>query len=1064
MKNTFTKLLAVSGLLAIVSYLMVACTPDMVNLPPHFEVTGEPIVHNAVSVDIPVKAQSLNKIACWVREYAIDENGDARIVTSRDDEGNLSFGDLITKLPRPQQIVNKGKLYECYTSLSALHLSGNEGLDRNMKFVYYIVATMSAQGYWPGNNLTDYEIYTGTFETPDKYADDDVAVIRESGEGMDVYVTFPPSVKKAGRRVKWGVTNIAMLEYNGNPSMPEMLHNNEHFYPAYLFTQDTLLEINHHNAYRRNAVGEVGYYMTDGYRPDGSVIVKEVPADDPNVKTGAAAPVQYYYLFQPGEPLVLLLSEVGYTDCEEYFKVEYPQDHLDTGCDKKHPTVDYGWGPGWFWYPYDFAGYVNAIQGDDYLPMPGVGGNTSNVDPDKFWHEGAWYRKIELRLPGPSQYTKGSVEITVPEKTPDSATIKFKPTGDTFAYLWAIFKETDDYGEGYRDVTTKFLDGDETLWQWFSTSEIGSYFGFRHNLASEGEVEVKLEEYFYNLSAKDHIHIICTAVGGHEDDEDSYTFDILEQDYHHVEFKLPDYTLPAPVLEITPVEPYSPFKVGYILKNVNYASNPVKKVVYTANYTREFDSYMSQYGATITDMVEMNKDYASNQLSADNLRKVNSAEGYLMEFDVYEDTSFKCAIMGWNMEGRPSDPEAKNAKAWAEATSTKLEPATPLDMTELNKLKGVWTATAYVKSADAEDDSTTDDSTELASEGEGEGALKGAKLRSWKVEIGDLTSPEALSQENYDLLAKHGVSKEVADEHFKKFKEQEKAYNEAVLGQNRVTCQGWAVDDKRIISKASPWDLFLMDDYNASETRYLFHDFGAKWFLQTNADGKIFIPVNYNRVQPLTCWYTGMSHYLAAANVEEGYAVLIDNANPESVESRALPVTISEDGNKLTIGTYDITYIKTDQNGNYVQDTDEDGNLKVDEDGNPIWAIDKTVTYYPNVLYDYYGAPAFYQTYIVSEVVLTRGWTEPEPEPEPEPAPGEGTDTPATFSKRGVKMANISGYKTPSKPLPHSVFVPRAVNKETKVTKFTGKQLSKQEIREGLDKYSNKNKPAMYRK
>ena len=79
--------------------------------------------------------------------------------------------------------------------------------------------------------------------------------------------------------------------------------------------------------------------------------------------------------------------------------------------------------------------------------MPGVGGNTSNVDPDKFWHEGAWYRKIELRLPGPSQYTKGSVEITVSEKTPDSATIKFKPTGDTFAYLWSIFKETDDYGE-----------------------------------------------------------------------------------------------------------------------------------------------------------------------------------------------------------------------------------------------------------------------------------------------------------------------------------------------------------------------------------------------------------------------------------------------------------------------------------------------------------------------------------------------------------------------------------------------------------------------------------------
>ena len=1056
MKKTFVKLLAVCGLLAAASCLTVACTPDMLNLPPHFEVTGEPIVHNAVSVDIPVKAQSLNKIAVWVREYAIDANGDERIVVSRDDKGEITFGDLITKLPRPQQIVNKGKLFECYTSLSTLHLSGNEGLDRNMKFVYYIVATMSAQGYWPGNNLTDYEIYTGTFTTPDKYADDDVAVIRESGEGMDVYVTFPPSVKKAGRRVKWGVTNIAMLEYNGNPSMPEMLHTNEHFYPSYLIARDTLLEINHHNAYRRNAKGEIGYYMTDGYRADGSVIVKEVPADDPNVKTGTASPVQYYYLFQPGEPLVLLLSEVGYADCEEYFKAEYPADHYETGCDKMHPTIDFGWGPGWFWYPYDFLSYIRDFQGDDYLPMPGVGGGNPNIDPDKYWLDGAWHRKIELRLPGPSQYTKGSVEISVSDLTPDSATIKFKPTGDTFAYMWAMFRETDDYGEGYRDVTNKYLDGDETLWQWFSTSEIGQYFGFRHQLATEGEVEVKLDEYFYNLLAKDRVHIVCTAVGGHEDDDETYTFDILEQDYHHVEFKLPDYTLPAPVLEITPVDAYSPFRVGYIVKNVNFATNPVKKVVYTANYTRDFDSYMNEYGATIKDMVEMNKDYASNQFSPDILEQVNSAEGYLLEFDVYEDSSFSCAVMGWNMEGRASDPEAKGAKAYAVATSTKVEPAEPLDMTALNALKGVWTATAYVKSIESSDDSTSGGETELASEGAD--ALNGAKLRSWKVEIGDLTSPAAMSEENYALFEKHGVSKQVADEHFKKFKEQEQAYNEAVLNQNRVTCLGWAIDDNRIISTASPWDLFLMEDYNASETRYLFHDFGSKWFLQTNADGEIFIPVNYNRIQPLTSWYSGANHYLAGANTEEGYAVLVDRANPESVESRSLPVTVSENGDKLTIGTFDVTYIKTDENGQYVQDTDEDGNPKVDGNGDPVWAIDKTVTFYPNVLYDYYGSPAFYNTYIVSEVVLTRGWTEPEP------TPGDDATTPATFSHRGVKRANVPGYKTPSKPMPHSVFVPRTLNKATKVTKFTGKQLSKQEVHEGLERYSNKNTPVMPRK
>ncbi len=1023
MMKQFFKMMFISGLIALIAGTTHSCTPDVYTGPPVLEITGPAQVNHAVSVDIPVRALALHKVAVLLKEYVETEEGKF-FVTGEDNDHNPILGDPITKAPRFQLIFRNGKQFDCGSKgLKKLHLSGNEGLDRNKKFIAFIAATISDTEYY--NNG---EILTVEFQTPDKYADNDVAVLRESFEGMDVHVTVPPSVKKAGRRVKWGVTNLPTYLFQGSKPIAEMLHLCDVVYPAAMFKNDTTLIINHHNVYRRNEKGEIGYYVIGTDKNTGKSTCVEVAPDAPEIATGEASVIQYYYNFTPGEPLLLMLAEVDYADCRWGDNEEKNPDHTIAGCDKKHPTTDFGWGTGWYWFPYDMNAYLKAIGRDDQLPDMGVGGTTSNVDPDQFWHEGAWYRKVELRLPGPKVFEDGSVKVEVSNKRPDGATLKLTPTGKTFCYFFAIYEDKSDYGEGYNDIVKNYFKGDESLWQWFTTSEMGSQFGIRGYLASEGPQEIQLEKYFTTIKANSKYHIVVNAMDGEADDDDNVFPDYTAQKFQHVTFSLPNYTLPAPRLSLTPItaeEELSPYKVAYVVKNLDYTTNPVRKITFVANYARDFESYMTTNNYTYTDMAMMNANSGYYDLSAEDLEKANSAEGCVIEFDVYEDSEFTVAVIGWNNEGRVSNPDSDGS--YGTTRSTVLQDAAPLDMTLLNSLKGDWTASARTRTFNSTDGTTTE------------------AERTWKVTIGDLTSPNALTEEHYAIFEKNGVTKTATDKYFEDFKKQEEAYNKAVLGQNRVLCQGWAIDDTRYMSMSRPWDLFIMEDYKASIVKYLYHDFGPKWFLQTNEKGEIFVPVNYNRIQPLTAWYTGSGHYLAGANYEEQLVMLYDRDNKESVETRSLPVLVTDDNNTIVVGGYTINYYKGDENGNPLYD----------DNGDPIF--DKAVDFYPNVMYDYYGSPAFYNTYVISNVVLTRGWTEPTT-PEAPTTPEEGATT-YSLSRRGVKVANGVEYKTPRRPLPHTALVPAEKKVEAKTLSI--KQLSREEIRRNMENYTKKfNLPA----
>ena len=916
---------------------------------PILKIAGEPIVHSAISVDVPLKTNALVSVG-----YKLVEKG----VGTAPSSATLLF--------------RTGKQIEGNSEV--IHLTGNDGLDRGKTFILYVAATISDTEYYNNGEILSVE-----FTTPNSYDNGDVTVIRTNSEGADVLVRIPENIKQQGRRIKWGVTNIAMLGYNGNPSMPEMLHSCDWVYPAYLFKNDTILNINHYNAYRRNKNGEIGYYII------GNNSCIEVPANDPRVETGEATPIQYYYHFQPGEPLLILMSEVYHTDCDEYFKAEYPQDHIQTGCDKKHPTIDFGWGPGWYWYPYDLIGYANATGGggheDGELPMPGVGGGggMSGVDPNKFWYEGAWYKQIDIRLPGPAKFD-GTVKVDLSNLKTDSGTITFTPDNKTFAYFVGIFEDTNEYQQGYRDLVRGYLKGDESLMQWFTTSEMAGYFGIFPYYASEGIHVLKLEEYFAQLTPGLTYHIVVNAVNGYMEDGEMWP-DVSAQNYQHITFKLPEFTTPEPVLEVTAYEPYSPYKVKFNVKNPDYATNPVKKVVWVANDTREFSAMFAQ-GYTYTDLVMINN--GLTDLSEPEVAAVNSAAGYDMEFDVREDTHFTLAVMGWNQESYPSNPDKEGSKAYAEATTSAAPDATPLDMEKLNSLKGDWTATATIKAIDYSTEQPT---------------ITGESKISWKVTIGDLDTNHTLTADQYAIFEKSGVSKEAADAYLAELNEKSAAYNAAVLGQNRVLCQGWQLDDTRTLATASPWDLFLMEDYNASLVDYLFHDFGPKWFLQTDADGNIFVPVNYNRIQPLTRWFNGMNHYLCLGNYEAGFANFIDPNDPDGVQSVGIPVEVSADGKKVTLKS--LTTKALDANSNEIE-----------------------VTLYPNAIYDNQGSLYFYNPFIVSEVVLTKGWTEPTP-------------APAKFSTRrkasGKRVVNGNSYQTPSIPFSSVTFVHGKKKPEVKV-------------------------------
>ena len=968
--------------------LIVACVPNQgedLNGAPVLKITGEPVVNNAVSVDLPIEATNLTKLAFLVEEYVVTADGKEMVISGYNALGEPVISREVEKVPATSLIFNagrkgKGKTIENVTNLSNLHISGSEGLDRNKKFVVYIAAIVGKSYYTSDPVLypaTKGEIFMAKFETPEKYSDDDVTVIRQHSEGLDLYVQFPEVVRQRGNAIKWGVTDLATARYQGLASA-QALYLCDYVYPDYLIEADTTIQINHHNAWRRikegDHAGEIGYYeVHSGY-------ITEYSAEDmKNIDNtdGAIGPIQYFYEFLPGAPMVLYFGEVAECTKENGLEANMGWSFGDSGL-------------GWYWFPYDIEQYSIDSFSDP------------SVDPELYWYTAdkhgydAWHKKITLTLDSPAQFD-GNVAVNISNLRTNGATVTFSPDDRTYQYVVGILEASDQYGGGFDDITRTFLDGKEEYWQWFSSSEVGfTIAGLDYYLGSQGMLEIKLEEYLRSLTAGGTYHIVVNAIGSKMGANGQVEPDFSAQNFQHIEFQFKEYSTPEPELIITALESDSPWKVKYNIKNPNL-DNPVEKVVFAANYTREWKTYMEYYGYTYYDMTMMNTGFADFYLSETDVILVNSEVGAEVEFDVLENSAFTVAVLGWNSEGRASNPNKVDANgnylSVAEAVSLKETAVERLESySKIEALAGNWTASATVMTTDASGATQT-------------------STRSWDVVIGDLNTNEVLSNELYALLEQNGYGKEQADILVAEYNAGADNYNKVkIAGQNRMLCQGWSLDDDQnsTLRWATPWDLFGMSDYNAPTVDYLFHDFGPKWFLQVDQDGNVFVPVHYNRIQPMTRWTNGMDHYLCGFSPEANYA-FVQHPSPEyadNVQAAGLPVGISEDKNTIVIGSYEVE-------------------LAIDDKGNS-----QKFEFFPNVLYDYYGSLYPYSTVVASQVVLTR-----KSEAVATPAAKKASAAVKGTAVEGGKKATLATeYKAPNHPYSRSLFLPKEKQKVTKIT------------------------------
>ena len=918
MDKILRKLLALCAV-AVLAVSMVACQKDEPEVEPE-----EPVVPTLTIQGVGENGEVANAATSY-------DSASIKISTENIVEFAWMLQTAEENAPASESIVFKnGTVVKPQGSSTTLEFND---LTRLTDYVVYIAAKVPAteDATRADEVATEFygEIIKVKFSTPD-YSEE-ITVVNVKQDGFDLHVKFPESVREKGSSIKWGVSNIALYNSNKYKGMSdaEMVMLNDQVYPAARFVNDTTL-----------TVDEAHRYAVDA---DGNLILDE----------GSGEPTYYWDFVAPGEPLVVIMSEVAWGE------------------------NDWGWGEGWYKFPFDFVAYDEAMWYADPENMP------NEAD---FWEEGAWYKKVEVTTLAPAEF-EGTVAIETKDLAPNGGTVVLTPDDKTNVFCVGIFDEV-TYNQ-YLDI---YLGGNEDYLQWLSTSFYGMYANFNTVWAdydfdgtNDGPQEVNLADLFWEFTPGGTYHVVLTAMGSREatqEEIDSWADmgtglmpDQMSQNFQHITFTLPDYTMEAPEIEVTALEPTSPYEVSFNVKCTSYADSPVVEVAYAANYLREFNEEL-EYN-TYADLCESNR-LQGYVFSEEEIAQMNTAEGCVITLPSREDATTRLAVMGWNSEGRPSVFEGENPAAVADAKSGVVPDAPRVESELFTELNGEWTATATVNYR----------TYGQISEDEWGYIYKDSVLTT-KVTIGEVTYPETLTQDIYDLYEENGVSKEQTDAYFAEFKEQADLYNKKVRGQNRILCTGWNFDatngNYSQLRTATPWDLFTDNSgYNASDVSSIFYDFGAKWFLQVNEAGDVFVPVNANRLAPLTRWTYGQDLHLAGYNVENSYIYPFP-LNEEDMDDVTkwpnLPVEVSEDKQTITVKSFDF-------------------------EGD---------TYYPNVFSSSMWGMEVYNTVIVSEVVLTKGWTEAD----------ENVDVDAVRKnvkelKNGTKVKSVSNAAIEAQSAPKS--------------------------------------------
>lgn len=637
--------------------------------------------------------------------------------------------------------------------------------------------------------------------------------------------------------------------------------------------------------------------------------------------------IQYFEAIVPGQPQYLALGEFKYEEDEDV-----------------HGR--WGWGPGYYMPLMDMEGYMTAYY-DSWMT-----GETPNEND--YWT--GYHKQIKFQVKGP-EALDANLSVDLSGLRANGGPIRINTNGNADRVTVMLLDPMTV------EQIMPFLDNNEDYLQWFTTSYIGFMMVGAQTFAG-ANIEFEMSEFLWEIDKDEQYKLLVVAAK----DEVEGSLDARYQQFTTVDVALPDYKLPAPVVEITPLEVTEQNTVSF---NVKCTSQDAASGLYAANYEREWDE------AGFNEAPAEAMEYNGNELTADDIAQINSAEGMEFRFWSREDAVTTLGVMLKSIEGLAGEVVIASNKSLPEPAKT------PVTSEYFTSLEGDWTATTTVvnKKYVGWDPDTYESIYEDV-----------PSTKTWKVTIGDVDYPETLTDDVYQTWfdATPYDTKEEVDAQYELFKAAVDNFNAKTAGQNRILMNGFDVQkpnyegSKTYSHYASPFDLWSSDSYNGYDNASPVWDFGPKWYLEVAEDGTVTAPFNVNYFAPISAWTEYYYDFYLAGVAKSSFLPY----DPATEGNAHFPVEISEDGNTITVKPY----------------------------------VFEGENFYPNMGYVSYGSFSLGSwSSVAADIVLTRGWTEPAPEEEETPGVAKaGIDyKPANYtSLYNVKPANKIKSHTALKALP----------------------------------------------
>ena len=793
------------------------------------------------------------------------------------------------------------------------------------------------------------EIFTLPFKTTEYNFTELLTVIDRSLDGFKMRITVPEETKKRGNAIRY--VHACLLQYNYNKQQyksddySNLLYNGDAY--SKFVEDDATLEFNE----------EENWYLTDQDQ-DG----------DGNLDWSSR-----WNSISPGEPIVFLGGEFAWMEIPENWDAEHPTEaYYVNGF--PYPS---GWQPGYYLPMIDPAYYGNSSDSSDASgsEQSSMGVITDwNLDHplDDYW-TGAFQRKIfHNQMPGTMD---AGVDFEILELSPINAILHFTPQEGVYQYCIGLF-DSATYNELLKLLTIDGVIHDEYL-QWAITSYFSAMVFPTFGL--QGEQYVNISDLFYiqNLPEQETFHVLITAMS------DEFG---TNQSFYQTTFQLKPKVLPEPKVVVTADPDNStPFHAAFNIRCEDYETVPMTSGYYAANYVRDWQLALNS-GSTYSSLILSNSAYGSfkdYELYGYEYKKfdkeigdsvvvkvpgINSPEGYTIKIPTIDGETTRCAVLGYNEELTPNNidkyEDIEECPAIADYTTPFAPTKAPVDTRHYLDLTGDWTISATLQNGSDKKDTFS---------------------YSSKVTIkSDLYDyPQTLTQDVYEIYKKAGKDKNMVDVYYSQFKELAQTFTVRRLEyQNRLLCLGW-LDKAQYnrLSARTPYDLFVAEDYSSVDVSSIYNDFGPKWYIEAvETDGTVSyrVPFDDYLLPPTQNW--SVPFYLSAMEID-GYQTIMHVAMDEdtTVEEAYrnmlyFPVEVSADRNTIKIKPF---------------------------------VYDKT-TYYPNII----GFDSTYGTLldypVISEVVLTRGYTAGAKEAAAVPA-GNGVKVNAEFPAVSYKSLTPFG-------------------------------------------------------